>query len=264
VERISSRQNAVVKRFRELHAGPSGGQVLLDGPHLLQEALSAGVELDTIAFCEAMLEGELRALANQAARAGVPTLVVTPQVLDAMSPVRNPSGVVAIARLRPATVETALQVAPQLVVVVHALQDPGNVGATIRAAESFGATGIVTTPGTADPFGWKALRGSMGSALRLPIVTKVPVEHVRTTLKDAGIQIVAAVPRGGTPPPSADLRGPTAIVLGGEGAGLADELIRTADLRVSIPMHPRVESLNVAAAAAIVLYEAARQRGRNR
>ena len=261
MERISSTRNELVTRFRELaNEGPADGTVLLDGPHLVQEALSTGIKLDTIAFTEEMLHGELRSLSADASRAGAATVVVTSRVLEAMSPVRNPSGVVAIARVAPVSLDTAVGTPPQLLVILHEVQDPGNVGATIRAAESFGATGIVTTPGTADPFGWKALRGSMGSALRLPIATKAAIENVREVLSAAGIVLMATGPRDGTPLPMVDLRGPAAIVFGGEGAGLSDELIQAADVRITIPMNARVESLNVAAAAAIVLYEAARQR----
>ena len=261
VERISSRQNAIVKRFRELaHSRQSDGAALLDGVHLLEEALATGVKLEAIAFSDAVLDGHLRELANQASRAGIRTIAVTPQVLSAMSPVRNPSGVVAIAQISPAPLAAVLRSTPQLIVVLHEVQDPGNVGATIRVAESFGASGLITTPATANPFGWKALRGAMGSAFRLPIATDVPIGDVRAALKAARIPLVATVPREGTPLPSANLRGPAAILLGGEGGGLSEELIRSADTRVTIPMHAQTESLNVAVAGAIVLYEASRQR----
>ena len=261
MQRISSRQNAIVKRFRELaQAKHPDGEVLLDGAHLLHEALSAGIPLDTVAFAESIADAESHRLVERAAKAGARAIAVTPPVLTAMSPVRNPSGVVAIARIKRTTIDRVLRTSPQLVLILHEAQDPGNVGAALRAAEACGATGAITTARTADPFAWKALRGAMGSAFRLPIATGAALDEIEAAVKRAGVALAATVPRGGTPLPSADRQKPTAILLGGEGSGLPGEVLQRADLRLSIPMRPDVESLNVAVAAAISLYEAARQR----
>jgi TrmH family RNA methyltransferase len=265
VDRISSRQNAIVKRFRELaQAKHPDGEVLLDGAHLLHEALAAGVPLDTVAYAESIADPESHRLVERAARAGARTIAVTPAVLTAMSPVRNPSGVVAIGRVKRTSVDDVLRTTPQLVIVLHEAQDPGNVGAALRAAEACGATGAITTTRTAHPFAWKALRGAMGSAFRLPIATGAALHAIEAVVTGAGVTLAATVPRGGTPLPSADLRKPTALLFGGEGAGLPDDVIQRADVRLSIPMRSGVESLNLAVAAAIVLYEAARQRAGGR
>jgi TrmH family RNA methyltransferase len=258
VERISSRQNAVVKQFRQLiREGPAGGRVLLDGAHLLEEAISSGIPIDLAAFAPP-LDGT--ALAARAAGARARTVVVTPAVLAAISPVKQPSGVAAIARVGPRPLGKVLAHERALLLVLHEVQDPGNVGAAVRAAEACGATGVVTTAGTADPFGWKALRGSMGSALRVPIAARVPLAEIPGALRPRRISLVAALPRGGTPLPDVDLGRPCAIILGAEGAGIPEDVAALADERLSIPMRPPVESLNVAIAAALVLYEAARQR----
>ena len=190
-----------------------------------------------------------------------------------MSPVRSPSGVVALAR-RPAWSLTHVFAAridsdpslgprpvPQLVLAATDVQDPGNIGAMVRAAEAGGASGAVFTGAAADPFGWKALRGSMGSALRLPVTTAAAHEVIAAA-RAAGVRLVATVPRSGQSMFEADLRGPVAFLLGGEGAGLPPDLIEAADGRVSIPMREPVESLNVAVAAALLVYEAVRQRAR--
>jgi TrmH family RNA methyltransferase len=262
VERISSRQNAAVKRFRKAAQGkdPHDG-VLLDGAHLVREALSAGIRLEAVAFAEPIRDEELNELVRHVTRAGVRTLAVAPQVMSAMSPVRTPSGVVGLAQVSPAPLAAVLQARPQLVVVLDEVQDPGNVGAAIRAADGCGATGVIATSGTADPLGWKALRGAMGSAFRLPIATRITMDEVRAALKAAAIPLVATVPRGGTLLPLSDLKGPAALLFGGEGGGLSADITQAADARLTIPMRPQVESLNVAVAAGIVLYEAARQRG---
>jgi TrmH family RNA methyltransferase len=261
VERISSRHNPIVKRFRALRAGSAGGAVLLDGAHLIQEALASGVDLEVVAVEESAAVGPLAAMAAGLVDARVRTILVTPPVLAAMSPVREPTGIVAAARLPAAPLDALLGARAPLLVVLHEVQDPGNVGATVRAAEAFGATGVIATTGSADPFGWKSLRASMGSALRVRIAAAVPAIDLAAALAARQLPVLAAVPRDGTPLPAADLSGPLAILLGGEGAGLPADLAARADVRVSIPMRPPVESLNVAVAASLILYEAARQRG---
>jgi len=140
------------------------------------------------------------------------------------------------------------------------VQDPGNVGAIVRVAEAAGSTGLVAAAGSASPFGWKALRGSMGSALRLPVVAGVTADEAVAIGRGRGCRIVAAVPRDGRPIFDADLAGPLVILIGGEGRGLPGPLADAADERVTIPMQAPVESLNAAVTAALLLYEARRQR----
>jgi RNA methyltransferase, TrmH family len=260
MEQISSRQNPVVKRFREIGRGESREWMLLDGEHLIDEALASGVRLDVAAFGDGLLDGRLAALAARTARGGTTTIAVTDPVLAAMSPVRHPSGVVAIAERRQATMEQVFQRRPPMVLLLSEVQDPGNVGAIIRAAEACGATGIVAGGGTADPFGWKALRGAMGSTFRLPVVTGHSLPDAISCARAAGLRVFATAARDGTRLADCDLRGPAAIMLGGEGSGLPPDLLSAADERVTIPMQPPVESLNVAITAALVLYEASRQR----
>ena len=262
VDHISSRQNPLVKRFRDAAREPGLDElVLLDGAHLVDEALSARVRIDVAAFEEPPGNNALHALRARAAAAGARSVTVSAQVLAAMSPVREPSGVVALAHLTSAPLADVWNRAPQLLVILVGVQDPGNVGALIRTAEACGATGVLATAGTASPFGWKALRGAMGSAFRLPMSTHVDPAHLARELRSRGVALLAAVPRGGTPLPECRLTAPTALLLGGEGGGVPAELAESADLRVSIPMRAPVESLNVAIAGSLILYEAARQRG---
>src|SRR5258705_54411 len=141
-----------------------------------------------------------------------------------MSPVQQPRGIVAIARARQADVGVVMATFTDLplVLVLAGLQDPGNVGAIIRAASAFGASGVVAIEGSANPFGWKALRGGMGGTFRLPIAARGSLSEVVASAHELGVRLVAAVPRGGTPLPLLDLRAPTAIVLRGEGAGVPE------------------------------------------
>jgi RNA methyltransferase, TrmH family len=263
---ITSRQNAIVKRFRELaraSGGAAAGEILLDGAHLVQEALACGVSVEIAAFSDhhvGTTRSPLAGIADEVKKHGGRVLTVSDQVLAAMSPVQHPSGVVAIAHARPSDLRAAFADAPQLVLVLAGLQDPGNVGAIVRTAAAYGASGIVTIEGSANPFGWKALRGAMGGTFRMPVAARGTLGDVIAAARAAGVRLIAAAPHGGTALRRADLRGPTAIILGGEGAGLSEAALALVDETVTIPMRPPVESLNVAIAAALILYEASRQR----
>ena len=272
MERISSRQNAIVKRFRDLgraSAAPAAAghsaEVLLDGEHLVLEALACDIPVEIAAFSDRQMHNVLSGtarLAKELTERGARVVMVSEQVLAAMSPVQHPSGVVAIARARAADVRVVMATVTDLplVLVLAGLQDPGNVGAIIRAAAAFGASGVVAIEGSANPFSWKALRGAMGGTFRLPIAARGSLSDVVASATELGVRLVAAVPRGGTPLPDLDLREPTAIVLGGEGAGVPHTTMAAVHATVTIPMQAPVESLNVAIAAALILYEATRQR----
>jgi len=258
---VSSRQNPIVARFRDLARGRGpADRVLLEGEHLVEEAVSAGIAIETVAFSEAMLASAVPGSIDRIARHSAEALRVPQTVMSALSPVKEPSGMIAIAQAGPSPLPEVLREAPQLLVLLAGIQDAGNVGAIVRAADGCAATGIITADGTADPFGWKALRGAMGSTFRVPIAVRQPLESTLHELRRQSISVVATVPRGGTPLPDAKLTGPIALLLGGEGAGLADSIVAMADQRVTIPMRPPVESFNVAITAALILYEAGKQR----
>lgn len=265
MERITSRQNPIVRRFRTVARGEAGDpgegaiDVLLDGTHLLQEALAARLAIEAAAFAQ---DGDAdRTLVDAVARAGGRTIAAPAQVIAAMSPVRQHTGVVAIAKAAPAMLDEVFGAPGALVLALAGIQDPGNVGAIVRTAAAAGATGVVAMDGSADPYGWKALRGAMGGTFRLPVARRATLDAITAAARTANCRLIAAVPRGGTPLPRVDLRQPCALLLGAEGGGLDATLAEAAEERVTIPMARPVESLNVAVAAALLLYEAARQRG---
>ena len=259
VETITSRRNPLAARFRraarrDAEAGPT---VLLEGPRLVEDALAAGLRLDVAAVSTSPAP-RVSALARRIEPVAR-VVRVTSAVMAALSPAATPSGLVALAALRPAPVEDAMRASPPLVVGLSGVQDPGNTGAVIRAVDAGGASGVVTVGG-ADPLGWKALRGAMGSAFRLPVARAGDPAAVARAAAARGLRVIAAAPRGGTPVAGADLSGPCLVWLGAEGPGLDGGAAATADETVSIPMRPPVESLNIAVAAALIVYEAARQR----
>ena len=260
---LSSRHHPLVATCRALARARVGddARLLLDGAHLVAEALAAGLQLETVAFtARARSTPEGAQLVERLSATPADLFEASEQVMAAMSPVATPSGIVAIAPRPDASLSRVLAGSPALVVAAVDVQEPGNVGAVARAAEAGGATGAAFCGASADPFGWKALRGSMGSLLRLPVVSGVTTGEVLAAARSAGLRVLATVPRGGAAPDALDLRPPTLLLFGSEGAGLAGEILRDADARVSIPMRAPVESLNVAVSAALLVYEAARQR----
>ena len=257
---ITSRQNPLVARFRTAARGDIGGVLLLDGAHLVGDARAAAVTFQLAAVTPAAVEQpDVRTLVDALAGDGVEVITVSASVMDAASPVKTPSGIVALAE-RPAMDIDRLYAGAAFVLIAIDVQDPGNLGAIVRVAEAAGATGFVAAGGSANPFGWKALRGSMGSALRLPIASEIAADEAVAEARRRGCRVIAAVPRAGQPLFDADLTGPIAVLIGGEGQGLSTAITDAADERITIPMQSPVESLNAAVTAALIVYEARRQR----
>jgi len=257
---IRSRSNAVVRRFRALMDRPGGDLAVLEGTKLVEEALAAGVEISEVASSpRAGKTPRGRRLLDALGGRGVPVRVMDDGVLGSVSEAETSQGILALAR-RPSFAEEAMFRGQPLVLVAVGIQNPGNVGALLRAAEAAGATGAYLAEGCADPFSWKALRGSMGSAFRLPHLRRVGARATLDRLKHRGLATVAALSSAPKRYDEVDLARPVALLVGNEGAGLDEDLAAAASARVAIPMRGGVESLNVAVAAGILLFEAARQR----
>jgi TrmH family RNA methyltransferase len=275
---ITSRENKWLKIFRAAlrGTGPSEGEPIgVEGPKLVEDALRSGLEAEALLVSEAGeadLERILRAASES--EAGIPrsrVMRTTEKLFASVAGTETPQGVAALFRQRAwefddvvrgaARADGALRGDAALVVVMAAVQDPGNIGTIVRSAEAFGATGVVTTRGSADPWSPKALRASAGSGLRVPILRGMAIPVLLAQLRVAGVKIVAASSHSaGVSGAGADLREAVAIFIGNEGAGLPREIEHVADARISIPMTAGVESLNAGVAASVVLYGAARQR----
>lgn len=261
---ITSRHNPLVAMFRaaERSGRTDRRYLLLDGLHLIGEAHQAGLPLEVVVLSISLLrqrDATVHRLVRHLETSGVEIVAASANVVDAVSPVRSPSGAVALARHEPTSMEHLFG-RPGPVLAVVGVQDPGNVGAIIRAADAGEAGGVLVTQGSAEPFGWKALRGAMGSTFRIPVIDDADIGKAVDTARRHGAAILAAVPRGGVSLYDADLSGAQLVLIGGEGAGLDDDALDLADAQVSIPMRREVESLNTAVAAALIVYEARRQR----
>ncbi len=262
-EAITSRRNPLVQRARAARDGRESGLVFVEGVRLCEEALRAGVEFELVLYTRGFVEEARGAKLLESLRVVCPAVQhVGDDVLDSVSDTKTPQGVVALAR-RPLTGREVVERAEgvPLVVVIHRANNPSNAGAMLRVAEAAGATAVVLTRGSTDPLSAKALRGSMGSAFRLPLWTGPTLEEALAWCAERGIRTVATAADAKSTHTELDWTQPRAVVVGPEAGGLTDVEARGADESVGIPMREPVESLNVAVALAVVLYEAARQRG---
>lgn len=257
---VQSRQNARVKELRAAFnraARTERGLLAIEGEHLLQEAITSGLEIATV-FIQTGSEPLLD-------RIGIPEaieiLALPPDVFTSAVHTESPQGIAALVKPRAFTLEQVLSGPQPLLLIAAGLQDPGNLGTLIRSAEAFGATGYITLPGTVSIDNQKTLRASAGSIFRLQGIT-VCEDHLFHALAQQKIKTLAAVAAQGKPLAQQDLTQPCALVIGNEGAGTPPEILRRVDARVTIPTPGPVESLNAAIAGSILLYEAARQRAR--
>ena len=261
-ETLRSRANPLYKRLRALkERGTERDLCLLEGPKLVREALAASLVVLEAAFsprAEATPHG--RAALAELREREVPVRRMAAELLASLSEAETSQGLLALAR-QPAFDEAQLFRGTPLVLVVEGVQNPGNVGGLLRTAEAAGASGVLLAAGTADPLSWKALRGSMGSAFRLPHRAGRSADEALDAVQERGLVVFATSADGDRRYDEADLRGPAAIVVGSEAAGVSPVVRARAAARLRVPLAAPVESLNVGVAAALVLFEAARQRG---
>ena len=249
---IRSRSNPLLKRIGAIQAGREPATLVLEGDRLIDDARAAGHALEIV-----LVDESRPARAAELERARVPSRLVEAGLLQRVSALKTSPGILALCPT-PAPVDlAALAVGPRtLVLVVAGVADPGNLGALARAAEALGATALVCARGGASPWNEKALRGSMGSLLRLPVVRDADSDAVAATLAARGVRQVAAATRGGADPRRFDWRGPLALWIGAETGDLPASAARFETL--TIPIRAAVESLNVTVAAALLLFASGR------
>lgn len=252
---VQSRQNRRVKELRSALTRGGGGRIGLEGLHLLEEALRSGLDVPVIF----VRSGSATLLDRLPVPGSTEILELPSDIFHSAVTTESPQGIAALTCPPRFSLDDVFAgPTTPLLAVAAGLQDPGNLGTLVRSAEAFGATGLLTLPGTVSLWNAKSLRASSGSAFRLPVLP-VQEEELFTMLRGRGVRLLAATTGGGT---EADLTQPVAILIGNEGAGLAEAMLGRCDGAITIPCPGPVESLNAAVAGSVLLYEASRQRRR--
>jgi len=256
-ELISSPQNPHVKDLVRLRkdgeARREQGAFWLEGERATREAVAKGLALELV--WSPNLAPDAQDLAERAERAGARVTRVGKDAFRKLADVRAPQGVGAVCRVPEADIDAALGAPGALALVAAGVQDPGNLGALVRTAAAAGAGCVVATPPTCDFYNAKAVRASAGSLLALPCA-RLDESELLALLEERGVRLVASVPRGGGDYRQADWSRPVALAVGSEAHGVPETLLAASAARVTIPIAEGVESLNAAAAAAILLFAA--------
>jgi TrmH family RNA methyltransferase len=257
---LTSVQNPLIKQLRKLHRAKDRreqGVFLLEGTHLLEEACAVDLPLSVIC-CTPDWQAQHPQLWETALERAARSELVSEEVLQAIATTVNPDGVVATAqRVTQPTIGHDVS----LGIALETLQDPGNLGTVIRTAAAAGVNGLWLTEDSVDLDHPKVLRSTAGQWFRLPMTVTADLKADIQQFQAQGVQVIATLPNATLTYWEVDLTHPSLILLGNEGAGLSANLAALADVTVRIPLAPGVESLNVAIAAALMLYEAKRQRG---
>ncbi|MBK7878469.1 MAG: RNA methyltransferase [Planctomycetes bacterium] len=260
---IRSRENALLKRVGAALAGKEPGTLVLEGDRLVDDALAAGLALEVVLVSDARPEraAELERAHLGAGKArpgaGMELRLVDADLLARASRLKTPPGILALCAVPPAIEAARIELATSTLLLVAAgVADPGNLGALARSAEAFGADALFVARGGASPWNEKALRGSMGSLLRLPVGANADAAELARALAARGVRQVCAATRGGADPKRFDWTGPIALWVSGETGGIPEAAARFE--RLTIPMKRGVESLNVTVAASLLLHAAGR------
>lgn len=229
----------------------------MEGWRLLDAVLDAGVSLPVVVLTPAAASDRRWAHLQDRLRPATRRIIVSDHVFGALTQVESPQGILGIAECPRDASPEVLRDARALCVVLDGVQDPGNVGAILRTAVAVGATTAITVGATADPLAPKALRASAGASFRIPLLRFDTPQAAVAAVASAGVRVLVADPRGDRSCSEVSYVRPLAVVLGSEAAGADPAWQRAGAARVRLPIVGPVESLNVAAAAAVLLYRAA-------
>lgn len=258
---ITSSSNSLLKRMRLIQSRSGRekeGCFLIEGVKLFDEAVKHGVDIQDVVITESLLAsgfaaGQYRDVLDK-------VIVVEDKLMSGLATTETPQGLIATAGFKRSQFDDLFAGAAPLVVIGDRVQDPGNLGTIMRTALAFGASGLVLTKGSVDAFNPKVVRAAAGALFTLPFVENVSIEEAVKQCRERGLAILALSADGTKQLHDVDLKNPTALLLGNEANGLEQSVEQDADLVVSIPMAEKSESLNVAIANAVVLYEASSQR----
>lgn len=260
---LTGRDNRTIKYLASL-ADPKVRKkelsFLIEGVKMVEEALGNRLGVKQVVATPLLTQHHGRGIIRLAEQSGIEIVWIAERLMDAVAESKTPQPVMAVVGMQEHAAEELLAAPANLIVLCHQLQDPGNLGTIIRTAEAVGASGVAVTPNTVDAYNSKSVRASMGSILRVPVAKVQGEQEFVEDCRARGFQTAALVLNGRETPYELDLTVPTVLMLGQESAGLAAEDVARFDHRLRIPMAETIDSLNVAVSAAVVLYEALRQR----
>jgi TrmH family RNA methyltransferase len=261
--RITSRDNSLLRQARAARDGKVDDLIFIEGLRLADEALRSGLRIEAVIVSEQLAQKDrAQSLIDELSGVSLRSAFVSEKLLESISYTKTPQGIVVLSS-RPETSKAHFAEnnhEPFLIVIMHRINNPVNVGAILRTAEAAGATGAIATRHTSDPLSPKSLRGAMGSAFRLPIWFGPTYEQALDWCHGRGIQTVCADVHASAQYDEVDWQRSSALILGPESDGLSEMETAMANKAVRIPMQGPAESLNVAVATGVLLYEAARQR----
>lgn len=253
----SPRVRAVAKLAKK-DARIATGRFLLEGPQAVAEAVAFRPDLVVDVFATTAAIDRHAELARASAAAGIAIERVAPAVIEAMADTVTPQGVVAVAAQFSSTLDEVVAARPRLVAILEEVRDPGNAGTILRAADAAGADAVIFSGKSVDPYNPKVVRSTTGSMFHVPIVTGVSLDEVVAAMHEAGLEVVAADVKGDDLLEHREqLRRPTAWLFGNEAHGLDDAQLAQADRALRLPIFGSAESLNLATAASVCLYESA-------
>ncbi|MCU1523566.1 MAG: methyltransferase [Microbacteriaceae bacterium] len=255
----SPRVRSVAKLARR-EARATTGLFLLEGPQAVAEALTFRPQLVVELYATPTAIERYTDIAQAAVDAGVDVEFVTEHVLDTMADTVTPQGIVAVCHQFPTSVKDILRSTPTLVAILEEVRDPGNAGTIIRAADAAGADGVIFTGRSVDLYNPKVVRSSTGSIFHLPVAVGAELESVLEKAREAGLTVLAADIKGDDLLEARReglLGRPTAWVFGNEARGLSDEHFALVDRAITVPIYGHAESMNLATAASVCLYESA-------
>jgi TrmH family RNA methyltransferase len=260
------RHHPTIRRLRALRRDPALRRkervLIAEGIHLAHAALESSARIELALFSPPLsARAEGRELLRVIEERDVSRAEVEDTVLDSLQDARSPQPILMLVRRTEWAADAPLAPGDDapLIVVAAGIQDPGNLGSLVRTADAAGATACFVTKGSTDAFHPRAVRATMGAIFRLPVLIE-PEGNIVELFRERGLRLIGTAAREGTDYNRCDLAGPTALFFGGEGAGLSATLRAEFDENVRVPMSRTVDSLSVGAAAAVILFEAAKQR----
>jgi TrmH family RNA methyltransferase len=266
LNKITSQSNTSIKEafaIKKKRSKYNHNSFLIEGPHLVEMAIASGIQINKVFLTKSFsTRTETQKLLRKISKKNREIFKVTELLLNKLADTENPQGIVAVVTYKPSLIDELSLINKPLIVLIDGVQDPGNLGTILRISDAAGADAVIILPGTCNAFMPKTIRATAGSIFNIPIIYAEQAPLLKW-LRDRNIQLAITSPDQEESLFDVNLTKPTAFVFGNEAHGVSEQIRKAGDLFLSIPIYGKAESLNVATAAGVCLYEAARQRRTN-